>query len=181
MDSLPFSTADLSVAVILLVSAILAYVRGFVHEVLAVTAWIGAALAAIYALPYLQPLASGLLGPEPGLLFELMPLQAAFDFAMGVVVFIVTLVTLSAFSRAISRRIRQSTLHLLCRSLGLPFGLLADVIGIRETMFALGVASTVFVGAVLLYARRIDARSDAHAPSATASATDATATPTAAS
>lgn len=65
--------------------------------------------------------------------------------------------------------------------IGLPFGLLADVIGIRETMFTLGVASTVFVAAVLLYARRIDARSDAHAPSATASATDATATPTAAS
>lgn len=124
MDSLPFSTADLSVAVILLVSAILAYVRGFVHEVLAVTAWIGAALAAIYALPYLQPLASGLLGPEPGLLFELMPLQAVVDFAMGVVVFIVTLVTLSAFSRAISRRIRQSTLNLLDRSLGFLFGVL---------------------------------------------------------
>ncbi|MEE8336471.1 MAG: MFS transporter [Dehalococcoidia bacterium] len=64
---------------------------------------------------------------------------------------------------------------------GYPFGLLADLIGIRETMFGLGVASTVLVAAVLLYARRIDARSDAHAPSAAERATDATATPTAAS
>ena len=117
MDNLPFSTADISVVVILLVSAVLAYARGFVHEVLAVTAWIGAAFATIYALPYLQPLSRDLLKPEPGLLFELVPLETVVDIATGVVVFVVTLVTLSAISRAISRRIRESTLNLLDRSL----------------------------------------------------------------
>ena len=124
MDSLPFNGADLSVAFILLISAILAYARGFVHEVLAVAAWIGASFVTIYALPYLQPLVRGLLWPEPGLLFELVPLEAVVDIATGVVVFVVTLVTLSAFSRAISRRIRQSTMNLLDRSLGFLFGVL---------------------------------------------------------
>lgn len=124
MDSLPISGADIAVAIILLISAILAYVRGFVHEILAVMAWIGATLATIYALPYLQPMARGLLDPDPGLLYELVPLESVVDFATGVVVFIVTLVILSAFSRAISRRIRQSTMNLLDRSLGFLFGIL---------------------------------------------------------
>ncbi len=124
MDNLPFSAADISVVVILLVSAVLAYARGFVHEVLAVMAWIGTAFATIYALPYLQPLVHGLLEPEPGLLFELVPLGAVVDSAMGVAVFVVTLVTLSAISRAISRRIRESTLNPLDRSLGFLFGVL---------------------------------------------------------
>lgn len=47
---------------------------------------------------------------------------------------------------------------------GLPIGLLADAIGIRQTMFIEGVVGTVAVGAVLLYSRRIDARADAVEP-----------------
>ncbi len=36
MDSLPVNVTDIGVGVVLLVSALLAYARGFVHEVLAV-------------------------------------------------------------------------------------------------------------------------------------------------
>ena len=124
MDSLPINGADLAVAIVLLISAVLAYFRGFVHEILALMAWVGATLATIYALPYLQPLARGLLDPEPGLLYELVPLESVVDFATGVVVFVVTLVIMSAFSRAVSKRIRQSTMNLLDRSLGFLFGIL---------------------------------------------------------
>ena len=124
MDSLPINGADLAVAIVLLISAVLAYFRGFVHEILALMAWVGATLATIYALPYLQPLARGLLDPEPGLLYELVPLESVVDFATGVVLFVVTLVIMSAFSRAVSKRIRQSTMNLLDRSLGFLFGIL---------------------------------------------------------
>jgi predicted MFS family arabinose efflux permease len=65
--------------------------------------------------------------------------------------------------------------------IGFPVGVLADAIGIRETMFGLGVASTVLVVVVLLYARRIDAHSDAHNPLAAERAAKARAAPTAAS
>lgn len=65
--------------------------------------------------------------------------------------------------------------------IGFPIGVLADAIGIRETMFGLGIASTALVVVVLLYARRIDARSDARAPSEAARAAEETAAPTAAS
>jgi len=65
--------------------------------------------------------------------------------------------------------------------IGLPVGLLADAIGIRETMSGLGVASTLLVLVVFLYSRRIDARSNARAPSEGGRAGDATTAPTAAS
>ena len=48
--------------------------------------------------------------------------------------------------------------------IGLPIGLLADAIGIREPMLIQGVVGTVAVAAVLLYSRRIDARADAVEP-----------------
>ncbi|MDP6606760.1 MAG: MFS transporter [Dehalococcoidia bacterium] len=45
---------------------------------------------------------------------------------------------------------------------GFPVGLIADIVGLRQAMVGLGVASSVLVLLVLLYSRRIDARSDAH-------------------
>ena len=45
MDNLPI--IDIAIAVILLISAFLAYARGFVHEVLSIGGWVGAILIAI--------------------------------------------------------------------------------------------------------------------------------------
>ena len=45
MENLPVNPTDLVVIVVILLSAIFAFVRGFVHEVLAVGAWLGAAIA----------------------------------------------------------------------------------------------------------------------------------------
>ncbi|MEE8337876.1 MAG: MFS transporter [Dehalococcoidia bacterium] len=47
---------------------------------------------------------------------------------------------------------------------GFPVGVIADIVGLRPTMVGLGVASSVLVLVVLLYSRRIDARSDALRP-----------------
>ncbi|MDP6122042.1 MAG: CvpA family protein, partial [Rhodospirillales bacterium] len=52
MDNLPVNVADVGVGVVLLVSALLAYSRGFVHEVLAVGGWIGAIFATFYGFPH---------------------------------------------------------------------------------------------------------------------------------
>ncbi|MEQ9608473.1 MAG: CvpA family protein, partial [Kiloniellaceae bacterium] len=51
MDSLPINLADLIVIIVLVVSGIFAFVRGFVHEVLAVASWVGAAFVTLYAFP----------------------------------------------------------------------------------------------------------------------------------
>ncbi|MBV8615474.1 MAG: CvpA family protein, partial [Acetobacteraceae bacterium] len=40
---------------VLVVSGLLAFARGFVREVLGIAAWVGAAVLAVWATPYLRP------------------------------------------------------------------------------------------------------------------------------
>ena len=61
IGNLPVNVFDVGVIAVLLVSALLAYARGFVHEVLAVVGWIGAIVATFYGFPYLQPYARQLI------------------------------------------------------------------------------------------------------------------------
>jgi membrane protein required for colicin V production len=112
MADFPFTVADLAVIGILLVSAVLAFARGFVHEVLSMTAWIGAALAVVFGLPYARPFAR-----------ELITLPLLADVAAGGVIFIVALLLLSLLTRAVSRRVQDSALNAVDRSLGFLFGL----------------------------------------------------------
>ena len=111
MDSLPINLADLIVIIILVVSGIFAFVRGFVHEVLAVGSWIGAAFVTLYAYPIVQPMVLGVITVE--FIASLLT---------GVGLFLVTLVLFSVLTRIFSNRIQQSSLGALDRSLGLLFG-----------------------------------------------------------
>ncbi|MCP5368144.1 MAG: CvpA family protein [Hyphomicrobiales bacterium] len=113
MDNLPFNLVDVAVIVALLISGVLAWTRGFVHEVLSVGAWIGAILATMYGFPYVQPYAR-----------QYIPHQLGADLAAGVVLFLVSLVVLSLVIRAVSKTVQASALNALDRSLGFLFGLL---------------------------------------------------------
>ena len=57
MSSLPFGIIDICFVAILVISGILAYIRGFVREVLSVAAWVGATFVTLYGYPHLQPIA----------------------------------------------------------------------------------------------------------------------------
>ena len=103
---------DIAVAALLLVSAGFAYFRGFVHEVLSITGWIGAAAASIYGFPYARPFFRQAIDN---------PLFA--DIAAGSALFLGSLVVLSLLARAISRRVKDSALGALDRALGFLFGL----------------------------------------------------------
>jgi membrane protein required for colicin V production len=113
LGDLPVNVFDIGVIAILLVSALLAYARGFVHEVLAILGWIGAIFATFYGFPYLQPYAR-----------QLIPMDLAADLSAGVVIFVFTLVVLSMITRGISKQVQQSALNALDRALGFLFGLL---------------------------------------------------------
>ncbi len=117
MDSLPVNVTDIGVGVVLLGSALLAYARGFVHEVLAVGGWIGAVFATIYGFPYVKPFAR-----------DLIDLQWVADLTAGTVVFIVSLVVLSIITRTISKRVQASMLNALDRSLGFLFGIVRGAV-----------------------------------------------------
>ncbi len=102
---------DFAVIGIVLVSGVFALMRGFVHEVLSVTAWVGAAFAALYGLPHARPLAQRYI--EQAWLTDAVAAGA---------IFLVTLVLLSLVTHAIAKRVRDSALNSLDRSLGFVFG-----------------------------------------------------------
>ena len=113
MDGLPINVTDLAIVVVILISGGLAFVRGFVHELLAVAAWIGAAVATVYGLPALLPYAR-----------ELIAVRIIADIVAGVGLFILVLIALSILTHWLARRVRESSLGAVDRSLGLLFGFL---------------------------------------------------------
>ncbi|MCX7683779.1 MAG: CvpA family protein [Acetobacteraceae bacterium] len=96
---------------VIVLSAILGFARGFVAETLGLGAWIGAAVAAFLGEPYLRPYAEGLISP-PWLL----------DAVLLGVIFLVVLVVLMLIIGAIASLVRRSPLAGLDRSLGGLFG-----------------------------------------------------------
>lgn len=103
---------DAVMLAIILISGLLAMVRGLVREVLGIAAWIGAAAAGLKFYPKVVPLLDGVI-QSPKLI-----VPAAFG-----IVFLVVLVILLIISAWIGSLVRDSALSGLDRSLGLAFGL----------------------------------------------------------
>lgn len=112
MDGLPINFLDLMILVTLLISGLLAFFRGFVREVLAIAGWIGAALVTLRLFPHVQPLAQ-----------QHIPHPLVADAIAAGGVFIVSLSALWLVAAAISRRVQESNIGPLDRSLGFLFGL----------------------------------------------------------
>ena len=112
MDSLPINFFDLGAITIILISGVMAFFRGLVHEVLAIAAWVGAALIAIYGFPLARPY-----------LRDLIETKLVADLATGAGLFVVNLLILTAVTRALARLVKGSALNAVDRSLGFAFGL----------------------------------------------------------
>lgn len=118
LKDLPVNVVDLAVLAVLLISAVFAYARGFIHEVLSIGGWIGAIFATVYGFPHAQPYAR-----------ELITFHTLLaDMIAGIVIFVVTLFSLSLIIRTIAKHIQQSSLNVLDRSLGFLFGLLRGAV-----------------------------------------------------
>lgn len=105
------SIADIAVVGIILLAGLTAFSQGFVRVVLALLGWVGAAFATLYGFQYLQPLAQ-----------RWISVGFFADAAAAVTIFLVTLILLTILSHAIGRRVRDSGLSALDRSVGLLFG-----------------------------------------------------------
>jgi membrane protein required for colicin V production len=105
------SYLDLAVLVIVFVSGLLALMRGFTREVLAILSWVAAAAAAYYfhplAMPYVKPYV-----PKENI---------ALAVSAGAV-FLVTLLVVSIFTVKLSDLILDSKVGALDRTLGFVFG-----------------------------------------------------------
>ncbi len=114
---MPINITDLIVLAVLVASGLLAFARGFVHEVLSAMGLVGAFVATWFLFPLAAPLARQFI--EMGLIA---------DATTGIVIFLVGLGVFTWISHKISRRVRDSALNALDRSLGFLFGVARGVI-----------------------------------------------------
>ncbi len=119
-----FTVVDGGVAVLILLSAILAYSRGFVREALAILGWVAAAVLAFFFAPQAEPLIREIpvLSDFLGESCELGMIAA---FAA---VFAVALVVASLFTPLFSSVVQRSALGGLDQGLGFLFGVLRGIV-----------------------------------------------------
>ena len=109
---MPITLLDIVLIVVMLVSGLLAMVRGFMREILSITAWILAAGATLYSYSKLLPLAKQYFNND---------IVAAVAVVGGV--FLITLLIVSVITVRISDMVLDSRVGALDRTLGFLFGL----------------------------------------------------------
>ncbi|GGE46972.1 colicin V biosynthesis protein [Agaricicola taiwanensis] len=110
---MPITLLDVIVIAVMLLSALLAMVRGFTREVLSVVSWIAAAAATLYFFPMLQPWMREQITVEPLIIADVIT---------GAVIFIGTLIVVSLVTIRISDLVLDSRIGPLDRSLGFLYG-----------------------------------------------------------
>jgi membrane protein required for colicin V production len=114
---MPITLLDVALIVVMLVSGLLAMVRGFMREILSIIAWILAAVATLYAYSKLLPLAKQYFNND---------IVAAVVVIGGV--FLLTLLVVSIVTVRISDMVLDSRIGALDRTLGFLFGLARGLI-----------------------------------------------------
>lgn len=109
---MPITLLDVVLIVVMLISGLLAMVRGFMREVLSITAWVLAAAATLYSYGKLLPYAKEYFNSD---------LIAAVAVVGGV--FLLTLLVVSVLTIRISDMVLDSRVGALDRTLGFLFGL----------------------------------------------------------
>jgi membrane protein required for colicin V production len=109
---MPITLLDIVLIVVMLVSGLLAMIRGFIREVLSIASWAAAALVTLYAYPKLVPVAQ-----------QYVTNDVAAKGAVIAGVFLGTLIIVSLFTIKISDMILDSRVGALDRTLGFLFGL----------------------------------------------------------
>ncbi|MDF1855589.1 CvpA family protein [Pseudooceanicola sp.] len=126
-----FTIIDGVVAAIIVISAILAYSRGFLREVLAIGGWVVAAVLAFIFAPQVQPLVKEV--PVIGsFIADSCELSVITAFAA---VFAVALVIASLFTPLFSSLVQRSVLGGLDQALGFLFGAARGVLLIAIAFF----------------------------------------------
>ena len=108
---MPITLLDLVLLIVMLISGLLAMVRGFMREVLSISAWVAAAAVTYMSYSKALPTAKTYISSDM--------------IATGVTIaciFILTLIVVSIFTIRISDSIQDSSVGALDRTLGFLFG-----------------------------------------------------------
>src|SRR4029077_17705038 len=114
---MPITLLDIVLILVMLISGLLAMVRGFMREVLSITAWILAAVATLYSYGKLLPFAKQYFNSD---------IVAAIVVVGGV--FLLTLLVVSVFTIRISDMVLDSRVGGVDRTLAFLFGLARGLI-----------------------------------------------------
>lgn len=135
-----FTIVDGIVLVVIVLSAILAYARGLVREVMSIVGWVVAALAGFYFAPMVEPLMR-----EVPVLRDVLGTNCELGILAGfAVAFAVALIIVSLFTPLLSGVVQNSAVGPVDQGLGFVFGIAR---GVLLVVIALIVYNTIFGGA----------------------------------
>jgi membrane protein required for colicin V production len=106
------TSVDVMLLAVMILSALIAFIRGLVREVLSIGAWLGAAVVSMTFLPTIRPLIS-----------PYMPSPEWTDPAGYIILFLLALIIFSLIAKTIGGAVRASAIGGIDRTLGLLFGL----------------------------------------------------------
>lgn len=117
---------DIVVGVVVLASALISFMRGFIREVLTIAGVVGGILAAVFTGPVFAPMVREWFGAgegqEPSKLFDIVPMEIVADATTYGVIFIAVVIVLSVISHFISGAAKAVGLGPVDRTLGVIFG-----------------------------------------------------------
>ena len=116
---------DVSILAFIFLSAILAFSRGFFQEVLSLVSWLGAIILSYYFSKYFVDILEGMIG---NLIIS--------KIVSYVLVFILSVFTLSYLTSIFSSKIKNSAVGMIDRSLGFFFGIIRGYILLCMGLFA---------------------------------------------
>ncbi|PZQ51669.1 MAG: colicin V production CvpA [Rhodovulum sulfidophilum] len=135
-----FTLVDGAVLAVIILSALLAYARGLVREMLSIAGWIVAAIAAFAFAPAVEPLMR-----EVPVLRDILGTNCELGLIAGfAVVFAIALVIVSLFTPLLAGAVQNSALGPVDQGLGLLFGVAR---GVLLVIIALVVYNQVLGGA----------------------------------
>ena len=136
---MPITLLDFIVLGVILLSALLAMVRGFTREVLSIASWAAAAAATIYFLPDVRGWAQSQINLEPKILADVIA---------GAGIFLVTLLLVSLVTMRLSDFILDSRIGPFDRALGFLYGGRARASACHRRLPVLLVARAPFAAGV---------------------------------
>lgn len=113
---MPITLLDGILLVVMLLSALLAMIRGFSREVLSILSWVAAAVAALLFFRVLSPVILDTIGAR------ISNNQLVADAIAGILIFLVVLIVVSYLTMRLADMIIDSRVGALDRTLGFIFG-----------------------------------------------------------
>jgi membrane protein required for colicin V production len=126
---------DAVVLAAVILSSIVAFLRGFIRECLTIVGVVGGMAAAYFGGPLLTPLMRGWIGVDESLtgdeaqkLFDIVPLTLVADFCAYGFIFVIVVIFLSVISHFLAAGARKLGLGPIDRTLGVVFGIARAVL-----------------------------------------------------